>query len=583
MYGVGSAMIATVIVLVCAAPGEAADGSFDRGWGRDVASAGPGNTGNGFEICLAGVDICKAGVPGELGGDMDQPHGVATDPAGNVYVADRSNDRIQKFGPSGNFQRAWGRDVASAGPGNTGNGFEICVAGVDTCKAGIEGGLGGEMSSPNGVATDSAGNVYVADAANNRIQKFDSQGNFLRTWGKDVASFPAGADICAAASLCQAGGVGGLAGEMSSPAGVATDSAGNVYVADSSPNHRIQKFSSTGSFERAWGKDVVSAGPGNTGTGFEICAGAATCKAGENGALGGEMTFPLGVATDSAANVYVADSSNSRIQKFNSSGAFVRAWGKDVASAGPNNTGTGFEICVPIVDTCKAGQQGGLAGEMAGGPFGVATDPAGNVYVTDRLNDRIQRFSFSGGFQRAWGKDVASAGPGNTGTGFEICVAGVDTCKAGVSGELGGEMNDPRLGIATDSAGNVYLAEQFSNRIQKFADPAQPGGGPVPSNAFTIGKLKGRRLSVTVFAAGTVEVNNAGAAKGALAAAKRQLKRSSASGGPGTIKVKLRLTKRAVQKLRRTGKVKLRTMITFTPNGGTPNSKAAKLKIKTKK
>jgi hypothetical protein len=511
-------LTAAVLALAVAAPAFGASGTFDRAWGKDVASAGPGNTGVGFEICVAGNgDTCQIGGTGGLGGEMSSPRGVRTDAAGNVYVAEQINHRIQKFDSSGNFLRAWGKDVIDpASPGDTGTGFEICVAGVNTCKAGTAGTLGGEMGSPFDVAADLAGNVYVADRDNHRIQKFDSSGNFLRAWGKDVAA----------------------------------------------------------------------AGPGDTGTDFEICvAGVDTCKAGSSAtALGGEMSGPRGgVGTDSASSVYVADNGNHRIQKFDSSGNFLRAWGKDVINGG----GTGFEICVAGVDTCQIGTAGGLGGEM-NLPAGLATDSVGNVYLGDAFNHRIQRFDSSGNFLRAWGKDVASAGPGNTGTGFEICVAGVDTCQAGSNATaLGGEMNFP-AGVATDSVGNVYLADNANRRIQKFVDPAPlsgaGGGPPAPSNAFTIGKLKGKTLKLNVSSAGEVKITDAAAQasdSGASAAAKGlRLKRSSATGGPGSIAVKLKLTKAANRKLRERGKIKVNARITFTPSGGTANSQTAKLKVK---
>ena len=147
--------------------------------------------------------------------------------------------------------------------------------------------------------------------------------------------------------------------------------------------HRIQKFNSSGAFQRAWGEDVVSAGPGNTG-GFEICVDANndTCKVGVASppALAGEMNFPNAVATDAVGNVYVSDSNHQRVQKFSSAGAWDRAWGRDVASAGPGDTGTGFEVCT-AADVCKTGVSGGLAGAFFD-PDGLAVDGSGFVYVT---------------------------------------------------------------------------------------------------------------------------------------------------------------------------------------------------------
>jgi tripartite motif-containing protein 71 len=405
---VRAVLFLSIAALYGPAAGQAASGPFDRTWGNDVVSAGPGNTGTGFEICVpANGDSCQAGISGGLGGEMNLPRGVATDTAGNVYVADVVNHRVQKFDSAGNFLRAWGRDVVSAGLDNTGTGFEICVAANgDTCKIGTQGGLGGEVSWPFDVDTDAAGNVYLADAANHRIQKFDSAGNFLRAWGQDVVSAGpgntgTGFEICMAANgdTCQAGPdppTGALGGAMNAPRGVDTDAVGRVYVTDTD-NNRVQKFDSAGNFLRAWGKDVVSAGPGNIGTGFEICVAANgdTCKIGTIGGLAGEMYAVAGIATDAADDVYISDHSNQRFQKFNSAGNFLRAWGMDVVSAGPDNTGTGFEICVAAnADTCKAGSISGAAGGT-NYPHDIATDSAGNLYATDEVNNRIQKFSDS--------------------------------------------------------------------------------------------------------------------------------------------------------------------------------------------
>src|SRR4029079_12301900 len=118
-------------------------------------------------------------------GAVDYPQGVAVDGSGNVYVASDANNRVDKFTSSGAFPRAWGKDVTPIGsPDNTGTNFEICSpADGDACQAGTYGGgLGGEISTPRGIGTDPAGNVYVADSDNNRIQKFASDVTFMRAW-----------------------------------------------------------------------------------------------------------------------------------------------------------------------------------------------------------------------------------------------------------------------------------------------------------------------------------------------------------------------------------------------------------------
>jgi hypothetical protein len=225
--------------------------------------------------------ITKWGSRGSNDGQFNFPQGVATDSAGNVYVTDTSNHRIQKFDAQGNFLTKWGS----------------------------RGSNDGQFYYPQGVATDSAGNVYVADTSNHRIQKFDAQGNFQTKWGSR----------------------GSNDGQFNFPKGVATDSAGNVYVVE--PN-RIQKFDTNGTFLSKWG----SSGVGD-----------------------GQFYSPYGVATDSADNVYVVEPN--RIQKFDTNGTFLSKWGSS-----------------------------GVGDGQFYSPYGVATDSADNVYVADTNNHRIQKF-----------------------------------------------------------------------------------------------------------------------------------------------------------------------------------------------
>ena len=135
--------------------------------------------------------------------------------------------------------------------------------------------------------------------------------------------------------------------------GVAVDSTGNVYVTDLG-NHRVEKFTSGGSFISSWG----SSGTGN-----------------------GQFSAPEGIAIDSTDNVYIADTGNHRVQKFNTSGTFVTKWGS-------NGTGDGQ------FDT----------------PWGVSVDGSGDVYVADTNNNRIQKFSATGTF-------ISSCGTSGTGNG----------------------------------------------------------------------------------------------------------------------------------------------------------------------
>ena len=202
---------------------------------------------------ISGTGVSELGA-----GQFNSPTGVAVDSADNVYIADKNNSRIQKYTSTGVFSLTWG---------TSGTGAE-------------------QFNGPAGVAVDSDSNVYVTDQLNYRIQKFDSDGKFILMWGFGVDTNADKFEICT--SNCRKGKPGSGDGQFVLPAGLAVDSAGNVYVTDRTA-HRVQKFDSDGNFLTKWG----SFGTGN-----------------------GEFNGPADVAADSANNVYVADESNNRIQKF---------------------------------------------------------------------------------------------------------------------------------------------------------------------------------------------------------------------------------------------------------------------------
>ena len=217
----------------------------------------------------------------------------------------------------GSWNRAWGQGV------NGGSNFGICTVAVH-CRRG-SGDWAARSTLHKATPPTRRGNVYVADADNNRIEKFDSKGHWLRAWGKGVnggGKF----GICTVAAHCHRGSGGGLGGAMAFPDGLAVGKAGNVDVSDAF-NNRIQEFDSKGHWLRAFGDDVG-------GSGVDICTVAANCQAGSTGGLGGEMNQPGGIATDKTGNVYVADHGNNRIQEFDSKGHWLRAFGDDVGGSG---------------------------------------------------------------------------------------------------------------------------------------------------------------------------------------------------------------------------------------------------------
>jgi DNA-binding beta-propeller fold protein YncE/alpha-tubulin suppressor-like RCC1 family protein len=193
----------------------------------------------------------------------------------------------------------------------------------------------GQLKSPNSIAIDSSGNLWVTDTGNNRVQKFNSKGEYVSQFGKE--------------------GVGN--GEFKSPKGIALDSTGKIFVVDSG-NNRVQKFNSKGEYVSQFGKE----GTGN-----------------------GEFKAPTGIAVDSSNFIFVVDSGNNRVQKFNSSLAYQAQFGSKEGKAASGN------------------------GEF-NAPTGIAVDPAGKLWVTDTGNDRAQRFSSSGAYLEKFGETGSGSG-----------------------------------------------------------------------------------------------------------------------------------------------------------------------------
>jgi sugar lactone lactonase YvrE len=272
------------------------------------------------------------GSEGSGNGQFLYPGGVATDPEGNVWVADSSGNRIQTFDPKGQFLGKFGSEgsgngqflfpfgIAVDSEGNvwvadTGNHRvqEFNSEGEFIRTVGSEGSGNGQFFYPHGIATDPEGNVWVTDTYNHRVQKFDSEGEYLAQFGSE--------------------GTGN--GQFLFPFGIAVDPEGNVWVADTE-NHRLQKFDSEGEYLAQFGSE----GSGN-----------------------GQFLYPYGIATDPEGAVWVADSGNSRIQAFDSEGEYL----------------------------FKFGSEGSGSGQFWE-PLGIATDAGGNVWVADTANNRIQKW-----------------------------------------------------------------------------------------------------------------------------------------------------------------------------------------------
>jgi hypothetical protein len=171
---------------------------------------------------------------------------------------------------------------------------------------------------------------------------------------------------------------------------------------------------------------------------------------GNFGSGDGQLSFPEGVAMDGSGNVFVADTNNNRIQKFDNTGTLLLMFGWGVQDGL-----AAFETCT---SSCQAGILGTGAGQF-GAPRNLAVDGSGNVLVGDSNNNRIQKFDNTGTFlfMFGWGVQDGSAT-------FETCTS---SCQGGISGNGAGQFDAPR-GVAVDGSGNVFVGEFNNNRIQKF-------------------------------------------------------------------------------------------------------------------
>ncbi len=234
------------------------------------------------------------------------------------------------------------------------------------------------------MAFDAAGNMYVTTREANQIQKYDSSGNLVLEWGGSTT-------------------YGGLALSTSfgSPSGIAVDSNSNVYVVDSG-NNRVVKFTSSGAYQTSWGG--LQDYPPTSGA---------------------FLSSPQGIAVDGSNNVYVVDKGNHRVLKFDSSLSPTAEWGR------------------------LAGDLYPPAGSQLSNPMGISVSAGSpqSVYVVDRGNYRIVKFSTNGSYQTVWG----AYGPAN------------------------GEFESPGS-VAVDTSGFVYVSDEPGvwGRIQKFDTSTPP-------------------------------------------------------------------------------------------------------------
>ncbi|OAB26506.1 hypothetical protein PMSD_25305 [Paenibacillus macquariensis subsp. defensor] len=281
------------------------------------------------EKAFAAPVFSQWGEDGEEEGQFSFPQGMAIDQAGNLYVADTMNSRVQKFTSKGQFLQEWDIDGMVFG-------MPRAIAVDDSGLVYVNNGQGNiRVFQPDGtelrrwddsdflnagvlgMAVDHEGNVYVSNAGLHQVRKYDPTGQILLTWGAP----------------------GTAPGQFNAPSGIAIDRDGTIYIADPG-NFRIQKFDARGDYLGQWGEGE-SAEPG-------------------------QFSFPQALTFDRYGNLHVMETKNYRIQVLDKYGKSIRMWGTEGSAPGE------FEVT-----------------------FGVATDNAGNIYVDDSMLRRVQKFSLT--------------------------------------------------------------------------------------------------------------------------------------------------------------------------------------------
>jgi len=299
------------------------------------------------------------------------PFDITIDTAGNLYVADSSNNRIRKITPRGEVSTlaGSGRAASSALDGGYADGL----------------GEAARFNVPGGITIDKEGNLYVSDSANHRIRKITPRGEVSTFAGDGKRDFADGP---------------GEAARFNVPGDITIDKEGNLYVVDTF-NHRIRKISPEGEVSTFAGGSAQTdeEGGGETNKylgGFSDGQGSAA-----------QFRRPHGIVIDASANLYVADTFNNRIRKITPRGEVSTFAGSGRAA-------------LPALDGGYADGPGNVAEFYL--PSDITIDTAGNLYVADTLNNRIRKITPKGEVSTLAGSGRAASavdgggyadGPGN--------------------------------------------------------------------------------------------------------------------------------------------------------------------------
>jgi uncharacterized protein (TIGR03437 family) len=341
------------------------------------------------------------------GAELYYPNGIAVDAAGNLFIGDFENNRVRKVTPAG---------IISTVAGNGTHGFS--GDGGPATSA--------ELYTPSGVAVDAAGNLFIADTNNCRIRKVTPEGTISTVAGNGTRGYSG--DFGPATSA-----------ELHFPSGVAVDGAGNLFIGDTN-NSRIRKVTPQG---------TISTVAGSGTAGFKGDGGPATLA---------ELYAPNGVAVDDTGDLFIADTTNSRIRIVTPAGTISTVAG---------NGSYAFN-----------GDGGPATSAALFSPRWVAVDGLGNLYIADTNNSRIRVVTPAGIIDTVAGDGIA----GFSGDGGPAAMA---------------ELSAPS-GVAVDGAGDLFIADEANNRVRELTGTQSAPPGLVILMTDSGGFMQGQSASYTV-------------------------------------------------------------------------------------